>query len=532
MSETKQGTKQEQGVRTITYIHSVLLTIMVTLVAVSIVQIGEYVVPSWDGRYLIILGFLVSLEAQYSYRRFANQGWTSEHVLYRVAEWVSIIVVIKLIIYGLRGFDLFLIEARLWMDSFFNNFFSGEFLISLLVILMLWGLSTYLSSKLYQFEGDEEILAVERTGSVAVHRAQEREVMAIIILIVGVVMTSAAAFVFLTQRTGLFGTREVPFGIVPVVAYFILGLALLSVTQYSILRVHWVMDRIPFNANLATRWLAYSLGLLLIVGFVAMLLPTNYTISILDFLNTLLSVVLLILWLIAFILMLPIAFLISLILRLGGSRDGEPPPEMANFLPKAPEQIGPAAGWVEWVKTFLFWSVFIGIILFSVIYYIRQNKQLVSKIKSFRIITGIKLLLDKIKFFFIGANRGIRAIVQEQIQRYQSRHKTTSGSRFGFLNPKRLDPKQQVYYYYLAMIRRGQESGLPREPSQSPDEYVKYIQEKIMVDDSNFLNLTDQFKEARYTSHPISLKNADSAHRAWDEIRKVLRKISRDRHAQ
>lgn len=527
MDEIKYEENSEKDIKQITYIHAFLLTLLVTMFNVSIVQIGEYIFPGWEGTYLLIIGLIITIEAQYSYRRFANQSWTNEQIIYRISEWVSIIILLKLTIYGLRGFNLFLEEAKLWRENFFNSFFSGEFLISLVIVLILWGLSSYLSSKLFQFEGDEEILAVERTGSVAVHRAQEREVMAVVILIVGIIMTSATAIVYLTSRTGLFGAGDLPFGIVPIVAYFIFGLALLSVTQFSILRVHWIMDRIPFKSNLATRWLVYSLGLLLIVGLIAMVLPTNYTVSILEFLNTLLSIVLWILWLIAFLIMLPIAFLISLILRLRGVEEGQPPPDMANFLPQTPEQVGPAAGWVEWLKTFLFWAVFLGIILFSVIYYIRQNKQLLARIQSFRFMQSIRNLFMRIKIFFVKANKSIREVVQEQIQRFQSRRSTLKGRQFGFLNPRRLQPKQQVFYYYLAMIRRGQESGFRRSHSQSPDEYFDSIKDLIPEGELELTILTDQFNEARYTNHAISVQNANIAQKAWSEVRKVFRKFSR-----
>ena len=42
-----------------------------------------------------------------------------------------------------------------------------------------------------------------------------------------------------------------------------------------------------------------------------------------------------------------------------------------------------------------------------------------------------------------------------------------------------MDPRRQIYFYYLAMIRRGGEQGIPRQPSQTPSEYAAHLEKEL-----------------------------------------------------
>ncbi len=44
-----------------------------------------------------------------------------------------------------------------------------------------------------------------------------------------------------------------------------------------------------------------------------------------------------------------------------------------------------------------------------------------------------------------------------------------------FINPRRLSPRQKVIFYYLAMVRRAREAGLPRQDDQTPYEYARSL---------------------------------------------------------
>ncbi len=384
-------------------VHGILVSALLTLFTYSIVLTGEHFLPDWDGTYLVILAALLSIEAQYSRRRLQEAEESRQVIIYRITELVFFLVFLKIFMYLLRGFNSIGDDILLWRDNFFETFFSGEYLIVVVILMIVWGIATYLSGQLYQMEADEDILEMERESRMATHRTEIRERLAVTILLLGVVMTGLGTLVYFTGSSRSENTGGMTPVVVPLVFYFVIGLVLLSLTQFSVLRVHWILDKIPFRSNIILQWVVYSLGLLLVVGIVALLLPTNYSVGILEFLNSILSILLWVLWAIAFVFMLPIAFVISLIYKLFDTPSESPPPSFTEILPKAPTQNETAIGWADWLKSLIFWGVFLSIVIFSIVYYIRQNDALMAKLRKIRLFNGIKVFFAKLTGFFKGA---------------------------------------------------------------------------------------------------------------------------------
>jgi hypothetical protein len=98
------------------------------------------------------------------------------------------------------------------------------------------------------------------------------------------------------------------------------------------------------------------------------------------------------------------------------------------------------------------------------------------------------------------------------------------------VNIRRLPPREQVLFFYQAFLRRSGEHGLPRHPSQTPYEYsgsLKVGMQALEDDPSaweDLTSLTDRFVEARYSKHEITPSHASLARRAWEHIRRYLRK--------
>ena len=93
----------------------------------------------------------------------------------------------------------------------------------------------------------------------------------------------------------------------------------------------------------------------------------------------------------------------------------------------------------------------------------------------------------------------------------------------GFINPRRLDPRQRVYFFYQALIRRGTESGLPRGLSQTPYEYASTLDDALPDVDEDVDAMTEAFVEARYTPRVVEEGKANLVKTYWDHIRRALR---------
>lgn len=516
--------------RRTTLLHHLIASLMLGCMVMVIVQFGEALVYHWEGDFLGPLGVLVALEGMYS-RRFVRQYDTlsREWWLYRLTEWVVILAGLKLLIYLLTGIDQLWADLPLWRANFIENFFTGEYLFALAIILMVAGLASMFSEELAQLEGDEKLLRWERESQIPVQRKAARASLA------NLIFTIAGGMIFLTGLMRL--DWETLWGIVPrsvggvgyVIAYFVLALILLSLTEFSILRVRWSLEEIPFTRDLAKRWLVYSLIFLIVVGLVAAVLPTRYSVGMLEIGRFLVSLVVTLFSLLLIILMTPLFWLMSLLAQLMGNPDRLEPPDLERLIPSAPAP--PAAGgasWVELLKSILFWLVFFSVIGFSLYTYLSQNRLLWERLR------GLPVLGDLVRFFewlrgrLAGVNERLARRVQAGIRRLAERRQKALRT-WRYVNPHSLPPRQRVMFYYYALLRRAEEAGAPRRPDQTPLEYAARLRNELPEVDAELSELTGEFVEARYSKHLISEEKAGLVREVWERIRPALAHALRKR---
>jgi hypothetical protein len=99
-----------------------------------------------------------------------------------------------------------------------------------------------------------------------------------------------------------------------------------------------------------------------------------------------------------------------------------------------------------------------------------------------------------------------------------------SGTRRRWLNLRRLSPREQVQFYYRAMLRRGGERGLSRRPAQTPGEYARDLRQHLPDVEADVSGLTNDFIEARYSQHSIVPERVNTVRRYWARIKAALKR--------
>lgn len=514
--------------RTSLLIQNFLVILMMACFSASVVQLGAHLAPEWSGNYLIFVSILVSLEASYS-RRAVKEVifFTPEWFRFRIVEWVVLLIGLKLATYLVPGIGQLGIDLPLWQADFWEAFFTGEYIAAILVAFLIWSLTNIFVDELLKLVGDEKILAEERATGIVEPRPEVRRKLANLILMVGGVMIFIAALIRLEWQALWGNTPPYQGGVLNVVAYFILALILLSLTQFSILRVHWSLQRIPLSRNLATRWLAYCAVFLVIISAIAVVLPTNYSVGFLSTMGYILSFLMSIIGLILVILTAPLFFLLSLLGRLFGRSDRIEPPDFSQFN-RAPPQTPTSSSFPELLKSLIFWAVFVGVIGYSLYHYVKQNEQLLEALRRFFFTGRLIQIWDLFKRWVYGVNREISATIEAGLRRLRERSSPKlSGQGWRFINLRRLSPRQQVMFFFLALVRRGEEHGIPRQPDQTPYEYSRALQQKLPDVEDEVASMTEQFVEALYTRHEITVDRAGFVKRCWQRVRRVLRKTLR-----
>jgi hypothetical protein len=82
-----------------------------------------------------------------------------------------------------------------------------------------------------------------------------------------------------------------------------------------------------------------------------------------------------------------------------------------------------------------------------------------------------------------------------------------------------------VLYYYLSVLRRADERGIPRRPAQTPDEYRARLGPSLPQAEEEVNQLTDAFVEARYSRHTVEREQARRVRESWQRVKAALRAL-------
>lgn len=487
-----------------------LVTAMLVCAAVPFVELGRRIKPDWDGSYLLFAFGLFALEALLSQRASARFSFPSlEWAAFRLTEAVVLLAGLKLYLYSHNGFDRLAVDLPLWRANF-ADFFDGEYVYALILAGATWAMASYFAGALVDLEGDDWLYARERDSMVISDRGGARKRLSMDIFVVGGVMLFVTAILrndltFLGLPPPLFDT-----GLINVVLYFVLGLLLLAQSQFAILRARWSLDRMPIAHNIAPGWAGYTLALLAVCAALVIFLPTRYSVGLLDTLAFLLYVIQFLIFLILFLIWLPIRFLSSLFGR-GPESPPAPPPDLTPVAPGAAG--GASVPGFEVLKSILFWAILTGVVGFSIVYYVRQRADLLAALAKLPAFAWLARAWARLS----GNLRDLNARARGALAALVRRARPARGlPPWSFVSLRRLSPREQVRFYYLALVRR---ADVPRRPSQTPVEYQGQLSHLPAADVSG---LTDMFQEARYSAHPISVAQAGLARKYWENIREAL----------
>jgi hypothetical protein len=314
--------------------------------------------------------------------------------------------------------------------------------------------------------------------------------------------------------------------------YFVFGLALLSLSRLMSLQTYWNRLHIPVtSANLPRQWAVYSLFFLLALALAVSLLPAGDS---LGFISVLGTVFRFLLYLFVFLAQLLIGLLL-LLASLPFLLMSQPPPFMtdpappAEFtLPTQPMAAPTNNEFLDLIRSILLWGALLAIVVYGFVRFVRQHDEVLSTLRRGRLLNWLRLAWQWLRKNADEAGSSVGRAIRDGWKSIVSR---LDGkrilSRQGWINVRSLDPRRRVYFFYLAMIRRGGEQGLRREPSQTPFEYAAKLEDAIPSVDQDIDSLTEAFVRARYSRGEIDSEEAVKVRSAWDRIRRALQNISK-----
>jgi len=519
-------------------ISTILVSLMMACVAITLTLFSQKLMPIWGFAYLPVFSTLVAIERLITNKQIKRLVFLSKRwFVFHTTQWVVILIILKILQVLSQKPESLWMEIQLWRLDFFSNFFDTGFSVAISFVVSIWFLSGYFAGLLDEMSLEETLIRYETAVIAPVEGLPARERLLNAIFGVGFILVILTAILRVNLRM-LFSEGIENFEVLPlpilaagawnVLLYFLFGLVLMSQTQFARLNARWHFYKVPVGTRLAGHWVAYSLIFILLLALLASALPTQYSFGFLSIVAYLLKLLFGIMLFCFGFLWTILTFLINQLTILLGlnQQQGGPLPIQGYEPPALPPEVIPHSGypWLEMLKSILFWTIFITVVAFSVIQFLRQHQGLWSSLQSFPGLSWLTRLWDWLTVGFKGLNQKISEVVESSVTRLRARRKRLGASQGGrFINLGKLNPRQRVFFFFLAMIRRGGEKGIPRRSAQTPYEYAATLEDTLPEVDEEVASITEAFVEARYSRQDVDDSQAGRVKRYWERIRGALR---------
>jgi hypothetical protein len=507
-----------------------VIGVMVGCVAWSLVQLALVFAPAWNPTYLVVGCVLAALEATFSYRLLSSPRMLGANVLrFRLAELALIFLFLKLGRYVSMSGEAVQVEIQN-LPHDLTVLFDLETMAAFALALLCWSAAT------------QTVVDLKRIADPPQRRpdyAPPVERLTGRFFSGGVVLLIATGLARLDEASKLLDLRRPSEGglILNALVYFLLGLVMLGQARYAELRKGWQGQNAQISEKVAGRWARYSLCFIGLAALLALLLPTEFTLGLLnwmaDSLGLIGSIMAYIVSLILTILLLPIGWLfwlLSLLLSIGGEQRPPPQPQLPAFEPPQRPQGEGTMSWLEIVWPFVFWAVVLGVVFYFVRSYLRDRPELQEAIRSLRPLQALRRGWTALWQWLRARIGRLRQTVSERLPRVLKRPSATGGalrSPLRFFRLGALSPRQRVLYYYLSVLRRAGQQGYPRRRHQTPQEYQAVLEPNLPQSQEEMASLTEAFVEARYSAHEIGVEQDQQVRDKWKRVKAALRALRR-----
>ncbi len=464
--------------------------VMVACIAVSLVAVSYTFGSTWNSGYLVPLSALVAIEAYFSARIRGYMGP-------RIVELGIIYAVLEAADTLANGGTL---RAALTPHG------GPSLLLGAILLLFVWLGIREMAEMLPEIHK-----SLEPTSVVSALALRFVAGGIFLVLIAGFSQRSVADAMHLPASS--------PSGpLLNVLIYFLLGMMIVSYLQYEAMQQRWEIQGVRIVGDLQGSWLRLTAALLVLALIVAVVLPTTQVFGLGSFFGAIWQVLAGLgsgLWN-----HLPGQGSAPPLSRVFGHGHHHPIPTPVAH-PRGSHG-GAAPSWLGAARTAIFWVVLAAGVLYMLF---RVKWAAVADARPKRKRLSILARLGRLwQSLWKRARRSARMVahlVPHNLPRRQG-----SGSAGGlrrFLRLNALSPEEQVRYFYLSLLRRAQEGGVTRAPSQTPSEFASRLAPRVGEAGPDLDALTDAFIDARYSGHGVERERVSPIKSHWQRVRNALR---------
>ena len=257
-----------------------------------------------------------------------------------------------------------------------------------------------------------------------------------------------------------------------IVLYFLTGLLLISQGQLALLRSRWIIDRVPSATNVLRNWPLYVLGLLLLMGVLAALMPFGGTFYLAQIFAAVIGFIINTLFGILQFFMMLLMLLISLI-------TGKSPPPPAEKPAPAPQPVMPeaqaqASHLPLWAGGALFWVTMALLLGYAAYIYFSGRGM------TFAWLRALWQSLRERWLQWFGAYRQWQMTRVREAARKAGAAGADERENLAFWGKAgNLSPSQRVRYLYLSLLHYAAQQGIARTEGETPLQYAPRLAQQM-----------------------------------------------------
>lgn len=493
-----------------------LVGVLMACLAWGLADVAQRLSPTWPAAYFVGAAFVAALVGYYSYHA-AHRQYLSGITLWRyyLIELVVMFLLIKLLAYAAGGLGRFWADAARWTTQPWT-FFDFE-------TVAIWGMAVFAWAEgratardmdaicdptLYAGEKPPLERLIARFGGGA----------ALLLAATGIARADLAAALH-QQHPRVSGLM------LNVLIYFIVGLALMGQLRFIGLEAGWRAQRYTILADLRARWIQYSLLLLGAALLIAFVLPTGYTVGLLDIAAYVVAFIAYIFMLLFFLISLLTAWLFALFAPQGTSESSPPlPPPTPPPAVAAASAGGPQPEWLLILRSVIFWALVIWGLVQLTRYFLHDHPDLLPALRDFNAMDGWRGFWRMLRAWWRALWGGIReqaGQVAAQVRRRLRPHAPSASPATHRARDR--SRRARIWQQYLDTLAAAREAGWPRRPPQTPEEYRATLNPALPEAADALEQLTQDFIAARYSAAPVTPEQVQEAQAAAARVQAALR---------
>jgi hypothetical protein len=144
-----------------------LVFLMMVCGALTIGILIQNALPGWHSGMIAGIMLFIVIDRLYTYHQLKPlTPLSSEWAMAFAAQWIVILLVIRLLISYANGLDSFLADLSLFRRGYIETFFSGEFVITLLLAILAWVFTAQFLGLLDEIGLDPDLALREDPGRI------------------------------------------------------------------------------------------------------------------------------------------------------------------------------------------------------------------------------------------------------------------------------------------------------------------------------------------------------------------------------